>query len=273
MTSGAVLLDTRLSMQLSAPWAQITLFPAIWATVWWGVSYINPVGRLMVLSPVLGMERYHWMVQIIGPSGNDWIVAAWAIVLSRAVGKWYVGSDEEEEPLHLDGPLIEHLPADNSELHQSKPSSSRSVVVLGLFLIALTLPSFVVNTLPISPYSTNRTPLTVGCVLPTYQRYKHSPPTLEDFIAESQKLTSANILLWPEGAVQFKSIQERDDTLETIRKKITGPYVGVSFEEPMSDNGRRGSRQTGLALISNKTTTPHLIYHKRHLVPGAFAYM
>jgi hypothetical protein len=81
----------------------------------------------------------------------------------------------------------------------------------------------------------------------------------------------AKIILWPEGAVVFNSPKEREDAFIKIRDKITGPYVGVSFEETVGDPsdpaGRTAMSRTGIALISQHSNDTHLMYYKRNLVP------
>lgn len=56
-----------------------------------------------------------------------------------------------------------------------------------------------------------------------------------------------------------------------VRGKVTGPFVGVSFEETMDDpndpTGKRSVSRTGVAVISKYSEEPHLVYYKRHLVP------
>jgi len=114
--------------------------------------------------------------------------------------------------------------------------------------------------------------LTVGCVLPPFQRYKHHVLTLDDFIEESKKVQSlAKVILWPEGAVVFNNASERDEGLQLVQKKLEGTHTGVSFEETINDprdlTGKTSIRRTGIAMVS-KDSEPH-IYYKRHLVPFA----
>jgi len=267
-----VFLDTRFYTSFP-PWSQITFFPAIWAIVWCVVAHLSPVGRLMTLSPVLGLERYNWMIQWVGPAGNDWVVGAWAVVCSEAMGHWFIGSPSQQ--YDSDEPLISDVSENGSvPNHSGSSSNSRNVLLLAAVLVTLTVPSFIVSDLPLPVFSVETTPLSVGCVLPSFQRYKYNLNnlTLDDFITESKKLTnSANILLWPEGAVRFQDEADRDTALERVRKEITGSHVGVSFEELVNEPSHTSGRylkRTGLALVSRSSSEILLIYRKRHLVPS-----
>jgi len=264
----AVFIDTRLCMRLNSSWAQITLFPALWATLWCTVAYINPLGHLSTWSLNDGSGAYRWLVPFFGPVSQDWVVAAWAVVCSQAVGAWFIS----ESPTLL--PVDEH--ADSlSDIQSILSSQTPSNLLLALMLLSLSIPSFLLGNfpLPVSTISTS-TPLTVGCVLPPFQRYQHHSLTLDDYISESKKLqNSAKFLLWPEGAVSFNSEAERDAGFEKVRKSITS-YVGVSFEETFTDprdpNKSTGLKRTGIAVMSNSSASPYLFYYKRHLVPSEF---
>jgi hypothetical protein len=204
------------------------------------------------------MERYNWMLQWVGPAGYDWVVCAWAVVCSTAIGIWFMGSEGDE------------LRGDVSENGTMPWPNSRNVLIASFCLAVLTIPSFILDDLPLPVIST---PFSVGCILPAFQRYKHHDPTLDDFITESKKLTSsANILLWPEGAVQFRNESERDAALDRVRSEVTGSHVGVSFEELVSDpsdtSGHTPLKRTGVALVSRSSSEVHLLYYKRHLVPS-----
>jgi hypothetical protein len=145
------------------------------------------------------------------------------------------------------------------------------VGILALCLSFATVPSFLIPQFPLLVSDINiSTPLTVGCVLPSFQRYKHHVLTLDDFIKESRKVESlARVILWPEGAVVFNNASERDEGLQLVRESFNGTYTGVSFEETIDDprdlTGRTSIRRTGIAIVS-KNSEPQ-IYYKRHLVP------
>lgn len=256
LTLSTVYLSTR--NLFSASPSRRTLFPAIWATTWCTISHLNPGGHLATWSAVGTEDPYKWIIPIVGPPGKDWIVAAWAVVFSEAIGDWYMRSSE----INLENPQI-------------KPRHG-TTKVLALFLTLLTIPSFFLSALPLpTSYSTTgiSTPLSVACALPSYTRYKNHVLTLADYIRESKTLQSqASIILWPEGAVTFHSEEEREQAFNEVRVNLTGSYVGVSFEETVSDptdsTGRKAISRTGIAIISQYSATPHLVYYKRHLVPG-----
>lgn len=241
-------------------WSRITIFPALWATTWYAVSYLNPVGHLATWSAAQNNDAYKWLIPLLGPTSKDWITAAWAVVASQAIGSWYIG------PRDHDLGYVDH-----SRSYDNMPSTR----ILALILIFLTIPSFILTGLPL-PVSWSTmdisTPLTVGCVLPSYDRYRRHVLTLDDYIAESKHISSgARIILWPEGAVTFHSAQEREDAFVKIREKVEGSYVGVSFEETISDSAdpteRTSLTRTGLVIISQYSDKPHHIYYKRNLVP------
>ncbi|KAG6817719.1 hypothetical protein H0H87_004510 [Tephrocybe sp. NHM501043] len=266
MTIIIIYLNTRLSGCFKGTWSQITLFPALWATLWYGVSFMSPVGRLSAWSPAdsgLG-GFYGWMVPYFGPAGSDWVVAAWAVVLSRGIGAWFIGEDEE--------PPLTAQAAPTAKQTSRLSEKSSSLLLLALLAI-LAVPSLLLSNFPLAVVAGPQiTPLSVGCVLPPYRRYHHHTLTLNDYIEESKKLTSAaRFLLWPEGAVTFNSELELAEGLSKVRQIVTGSVVGVSFEENFGDpdSGTPGSRRTGIALVSQSSDSPELIYYKRHLVPIA----
>jgi hypothetical protein len=267
LTLGAVYIDTRFYEHLPSPFSQITFFPALWTTLWLSVSYVSPLGRLSTWSPAEGMDLYGWTVPLVGFAGSDWIVAAWAVVCSQAVGVWFIGSEDTDEE-----PLIQHP---GNEPGQSRLlSHTSSIFLLAALLVTMTTPSFVLNNIPLAVVSSDTTPLSVGCILPPYHRYKHHSLTLDDYLKESKTLSSsAKLLLWPEGAVTFNSEAEKEEGLAKVRKEITGPHVAVSFEETFAAPGAslgKSSKRTGLAIVSNSSASSHLEYYKRHLVPSMY---
>ena len=260
LTLFALYVDTRFCTRFNSSWAQVTLFPALWATLWCTVSYISPVGHLSTWSAADHSDAYNWIVPIAGPVCKDWIIGAWATVVSQCIGAWYMGHQDKDS-----------LP-DNQPRRQQFEGLHFQVGILALCLSLATIPSFLISQfpLPVSDISVS-TPLTVGCVLPSFQRYKHHVLTLEDFIKESEKIRSlARVILWPEGAVRFHNASERDESLELVRKRLPGTYTGVSFEETIDDprdsTGKTSIRRTGIAVVSKDSSEPH-IYYKRHLVP------
>ncbi|KII94169.1 hypothetical protein PLICRDRAFT_50150 [Plicaturopsis crispa FD-325 SS-3] len=268
----AIYLDARLCMRMKSPWAQLTLFPAIWATLWCGISTISPLGRLVTWSPVLGLGEYGWLAAYTGRMGIDWVVAALAVVYTHAAGSWFMG--EEQDKLD-DEPLIPHaLPEDyRVSQKQAAVAKSRHALALAAILLALTIPSYVLNDLPVAVSSKDTTPLTVGCVLPSPIYSKQSDSSyLDEYIATSKKMTSAHVILWPEGAVRFDNARAREAALDRVRKEVHGPHVGVAFEEFIPadaghDDGRVGKKRNGLALVGPTGTV--MTYFKRNLVPVA----
>ncbi|KAG6867915.1 hypothetical protein C0993_009545 [Termitomyces sp. T159_Od127] len=261
LTIFIVYVDIRLGSFLDT-WSRVTFFPALWSTLWFAVSSVSPIGRLSAWSPTEGGGYYSWMAPFFGPVGSDWIVAAWAVVLSQAIGTWYMGEDEEEEGIATTAP---------ASIQTSHSSQRKSFLLLTVILLVLAIPSLLLSNFPLAVVAGPEiTPLSVGCVLPPYRRYKHHTLTLNDYIEESKKLTSsARFLLWPEGAVTFNSENELAEGLAKVRNVTTGSVVGVSFVEDFGDpnSGTSGSRRTGVALVSQESASPELVYYKRHLVP------
>ena len=258
LTLLALYIDTKFCTRLKSSWAQITLFPALWATLWWTISYISPVGRLSTWSAADHSDAYSWIVPVAGPASKDWIIGAWAVVMSQFIGAWYMGRPDEDSLL------------ENQSRRQQFGGFHFQVGILALCLSFATIPSFLISQFPLLVSDINvSTALTVGCVLPPFQRYKHHVLTLDDFIEESKKIQNlAKVILWPEGAVVFNNASERDEGLQLVRKILTS-YTGVSFEETINDprdlTGKTSIRRTGIAIVS-QNSEPH-IYYKRHLVP------
>ncbi|KAG6821378.1 hypothetical protein H0H93_014175 [Arthromyces matolae] len=268
LTIATVYIDTRLGTHLQGSWQRLTLFPALWASLWFAVSYKSPIGRLTAWSPTEGGGFYQWMVPFTGPAGNDWFVGAWAVVLSQAIGARYIGDDEDDSEALLTS-QVSTAPVMQTRRFSDKSNSW----LFAALLVALAVPSFFLSKFPLAVVAgPDITPVSVGCVLPPYRRYKHHTLTLDDYIEESKKLTnSAKFLLWPEGAVTFNSEAELSEGLARVREVVTGSFVGVSFEENFGDpkSGRPGSRRKGIAIVSQTSTSPELIYYKQHLVPIA----
>ena len=258
----------RLSSRLSVPWAKVTFFPAVWATAWQIISHTSPVGHLVTWTPVAGLAGYEWMRPFVGTWGTNWLVGAYAIVIAE-VGAWFIGPVEELESEDL---LVSTLDS-NSEPQSTKPSTLQAhhTLFLSAALIALAVPSFFSPALPILPWSTSSTPLSIGCVLPHPSLPGDSSSPLDRFIAESQHLTGARILLWPEGALRFETRGEREEALKRVQKDIKGPLVGVTFTEPVPhdagwEHAREGKWRNGLVLVG--PDGPVAEFYKRNLVPS-----
>jgi len=259
---GALYAEWIVSRRVASPRTQVLLFPAVWSTVWTLLPHINPVGHLLTWSRANTAPAYQWLVPYLGTSSQDWIAASWAVVLSEVYQVWYMGPRFNDDDDHLEAPTTH------------KPRSSYTPF-LASSLLALTIPSyFIGNVLPLPVNSIEEaTPFGIGCILPTFQRYKHHQPTLQDYIDETKKFQNrAAFLLWPEGAVTFDSDAERDRAFSIIRGNITGSYVGISFDQFVSDpsdpHGHKALKKTGIAVISKASEKPYLLYYKQHLVPG-----
>ncbi|KAJ8522010.1 hypothetical protein ONZ45_g1404 [Pleurotus djamor] len=257
----AVLLDIRICMQFTSAWAQVAIFPALWTTSWWAASLASPIGRLALWSPTVGTDSYRWLLPWVGTLGIDWVTAAWAVVISQAVGAWFMGS-EKPDPIRL------------IDVESTPNPTPRATLYLTALLAILTIPSFVINSIPLAVIHDDTTPLIVGCVIPPHRRYKHPHLVLKDFIDESKKLATADVIVWPEGAITFQNDQEKETAFAQLASAVSKAHVAVSFEEYYSDVGdSRPSRlRTGLAIISPHNSTPQLTYYKRHLVPIAESY-
>jgi hypothetical protein len=219
----------------------------------------------------------------------DWLVAAWAVVASHGiVESWFIGPEEWEPLASIHSSHTETLNASQSAQHGKL--RFMHFLFFGMFLSALAVPSFLVDDLPRSVVFLNATPLALACILPPNFRYKHHTPKFQDFLEESKRFrSSADIMLWPEGAVTFQDEIERDGTqsiqdptffssrvppaaFETLRNALPGTYVGVSYietyKDPQDPSGGKIARRNAFSLISNSSLAPHLTYSKRYLVPS-----
>lgn len=270
ITVGAVLINSALRSRVSATGSQLVLFPAIWAAGWYAVSVASPIGRLAMWAPVVDAAGYEWLLPIMGPLANDWIAAAWAVVVSEIGGYLLMGLEDPE-----DTPLL--------QIPTTSKSTSRKNTVLFMFatLVALVIPSFFITNVPLSSASPYTTPLRVGCVLPP--RPAHRSLTFDDYLKETAHLWGqTDVLLWPEGAVSFDSEVARDAAFAKVAESLqknSKALVGMSFIDTESDpadrSGKTLIRRNGVAFISRESEEPGLVYYKRNLVPcmSVFAYI
>lgn len=274
---GAVIISDRLSLRLNNPATKLTLFPTFWATIWQFISHTSPVGHLVTWSPVTGIASYEWLRPYFGAWGINWLVGAWAIVIAEVAGAWFIGpGDESESEPH--GPLIPSLVSNGEPQPQPRPTSSpgpRRTLLFTAAILALTTPSFLPG-VPTLPWSTSSTPLPVGCILPHPSLPGDSSTALDRFIAESKHHNGARILLWPEGALRFETISQREDAINRVRDEIKGPLVGVTFTEPVPpgaewEHSRDGKWRNGLVLVG--PDGPVAEYYKRNLVPSTRSYI
>lgn len=126
------------------------------------------------------------------------------------------------------------------------------------------------DVLPLPISSGGTVPLGLACVLPTITP-KEQP--IYSYLNETIRLAPlARIVLWPEGAVVFDSLRDREDKLEEVRKVASrnGIFIGVSFTEPALEPMRtqyaRHKMRNGIVLVN--ATGPVYEYYKRNLVPG-----
>ncbi|OSX67320.1 hypothetical protein POSPLADRAFT_1127692 [Postia placenta MAD-698-R-SB12] len=271
-----------------SPWSQLTVFPALWATVWGVVANISPVGRLATWSPVVGFEAYEWIRPVFGQFGIDWLVAAWAVVGAHTIGNWLVGSAlAEDVEIFVEEEQIISFTSDNLLPHPQpvRPRKRSSlpgvghVLVLAGTLVCLAAPSFVISSLPLPAVSSlSTTSLDVACALPDLRRsgVLTGAPGLNDFKSESKMLeNSADIILWPEGAVHFESSAEKEAAFEKLSSGMSNKKLyGISFEEytlrDMSNGTQKeGIRRNGFALLSKQGLL--MEYYKQHLVPKSFS--
>ena len=262
------LLSDRLSPRIRIPWARMTFFPAVWATVWQIVSHTSPVGHLVTWTPVAS-AGYEWMRPLFGTWGINWLVGAYAIVIAELVGAWFIGPVEE---LESQGPLIPSIDLSTEpRLTTTATTTSHHTHFLTVVLLALAIPSFFLPALPILPWAASSTPLSIGCVLPHPSLPGDGISPLDRFIAESKQHTSARILLWPEGALRFESSVQREEALIRVQEEIKGPLVGVTFTERVPheagwEHAREGNWRNGLVLVG--PNGPVGEYYKRNLVPS-----
>lgn len=260
----------KLSGRLKPSWTKSILFPVLWATTWSIVAHISPIGRLLMWSPVQGLLNYGWISRFVGPSGIDWVVGAYAVIFSEVIGSWLMGPSIEGDGRGTEEIRISEL--DDNELPRTpRPAKPRRTLTLAAIIALLTLPAYLTNA-PLPPSSFDTTPLTVGCALPSSIYDEEHNSSLEDFITTSQSMTQAKVIIWPESAVTFANIADRNAAFEEVHKRIPGTYVGVSFEEfaPVK-SGRVGMKRNGFALIAPvgvKGPQVKIEYYKRLLVPS-----
>ncbi|KAL1677450.1 lnt, apolipo protein N-acyltransferase [Schizophyllum commune] len=225
---------------------RFTLLPAVWSTTIYVVSLVSPLGRLALPTSAEPAQAYTWLEPLFGPAGIDILAAAWGVVIAEFGGIWYMGEKEK---------------------------SKRPAAIAGAILLLLAVPSFFSTDLPLPLISDDTTPINVGCALPSHRRYNHpGRPTFDDFISETRKLVPrTDILLWPESAVIFDSVEHRDEKLKEVKAAAQGTYVGVGFLESYRENGKDHTRN-GFALVSARSSEPDLLYFKRNLVPIAESY-
>jgi hypothetical protein len=261
-------------------WSRLAAFPALWASTWGILSVLTPVGRLLTWSPVIGLGPYTWISAYLGPWGVDFVVAAWSVALTEAVAvplsQRALSIEDPEDPRN-----VAHVTpyTDDPEApvaRDSSPLFHKSAFTLSLLI--LVIPSFWTPVIPIPTHTTTTTPFSLGCVLPKTHlpnRTPH-PPTLDDYISETKKMSSsAKLVLWPEGTLKFDTEAERNATFEKIFEDVLknhkGLHIGVGFEENAPESwSKRTSKRNGFALLVDGEVA--LQYFKRNLVPSKLAF-
>ncbi|VDB87494.1 unnamed protein product [Peniophora sp. CBMAI 1063] len=261
------------SGRFALPWARVTFFPAIWSTGIQILANVSPLGYLMTWSPTSGINSFEWMRPTFGPWGMNWVVAAVAIIVAEVAGWWFINEDNEDG-LDVDGHdgqsnvLIEHpLPNEESARKRAVTHGSTHVIFLVALMFVIAIPSFFILPSPVAPYSDSSTPIDVGCVLPRHSA--GSQLTFEDYLSETILMVGRSkrqILLWPESAVRFYSLDDRNEKLERLHQVQAGGYVALSYEEPEPHAGKRsGVRRNGVLVQGPEGVV--LDYQKRNLVP------
>ncbi|KAG9092525.1 hypothetical protein FRC06_011889 [Ceratobasidium sp. 370] len=230
-----------------------------------------------------GVDMYSWMAPIFGQAGVDYLTALWAVVVAEYVGQWAMGVGAREElpneaspNVDLLTPIVDEVEATNLDGRCARQKAGDQQHNPLLYLLAalflLMLPSYETPILPLPAHSPNTTEVTVGCVHP-YVSTPGTAPTLDDYIGET--LTQANrakILLWPEGAVQFRTEAERSTVFERIANASTqrNAWIAVGYEQLFTEggetsHGKRVRGHNGLAIFGPRMEP--VKYLKRRLVP------
>ncbi|CAE6524089.1 unnamed protein product [Rhizoctonia solani] len=264
-----------------SPLSGLLLFPVLWTISWSLVVHISPVGRLGTWTPMTGIEPYFWVLPIFGQPGLDYITGLWAVVLAEYTGQWLMGA--EARRLAPDGasPNIDYLASINDEAeaveidhqvdHNSRRRSNPTHLVLGLLLLGI-IPSYFAPILPPPVHSNNATVLKVSCVYPAVKT-PGTQPSLKDYLHETRTQTSrAKIVLWPEGAVHFRSDEEKKIAFENVSEIANKEkaWIGVGYEQTFQDknvyNGLQRVRGHNALAIFGPNVQP-VVYVKQKLVP------
>jgi len=274
-----VYFDTHFTKGHRYSWSQLAAFPAYWASTWGLISMLTPVGRLLAWSPVTALGPYAWVSSCLGPWGVDFVVAAWSVVLTEAVAaplsQLVLSMQDPDHPRTVE-PIVPYTDNPGEPIAKDhSPLWHKSAFTLSL--LALMVPSLWTATIPNPTYTDITTPFTLGCVLPQTHlpHHVHHSPTLEDYIAETRKVTGAKLVLWPEGAIKFNNEAHRNKTFNEIAARLlknqTGFHVGIGFEEDAPESwNKRASRRNGFALLVDDKVALH--YYKRRLVPSTLAF-
>jgi hypothetical protein len=253
-------------------------FPTIWSTWWWIISQESPIGRLGIWSPLSIDPTYIWMRPYVGEMGIDWIIGGWAEVFASFVGWYLFGGYQSDEQLHQSDEeplLIDHAPQETTPLLHQRSNERRrrsiwsyQVFILTGLLVALSIPSSFMSILPPPLHDDGTHDIGVACVLPAPS--SESSP-FNHFLDETRQVAGrAQVILWPEGAIRFDSLEDRATKLKWAKGNATlnGVWIGISFIEPQpleSEEPQRGKERNGIVLVGKDGVI--LEYYKRHLVP------
>ncbi|KAF8519089.1 hypothetical protein BU17DRAFT_47949 [Hysterangium stoloniferum] len=249
---------SRNSIRLGGSRAQMFVFPVLWTMTWLVVSRLSPLGRLVTWTPLSGITSYQWLRRYLGFSGIDFVTAMWASVAAEGLGNMIAEREEES-------PLI-NLEDDNDTPSPVKRPSGHLVPSI-VILLALALPSFYVNPLPLPPISEHTTAFKVACILPPSSEASQ----LTRFLDETKHYTpQAKILIWPESAVTFETSSEKTAAFEAVQQIASSSktWIGVSFQDGGNKSVERRSLN-GFRLIGPDSNQEEIVYYKRNLVPIA----
>ncbi|THH06348.1 hypothetical protein EW145_g4155 [Phellinidium pouzarii] len=260
---GALLVDATFRPSVHRMWSHFLFFPTVWSTALLIASAVSPLGYLATWTPALGVGAYSWLRPILGPSGIDWVVGAWAVVISELMGVWIMGSSHQTvayEEEHLIPVFGEDTPEE-----PERPRRSLLLFYISVILCFGALPSYFRASLPIPVNSDFTVPLSVACALPFVEDSERKL-SFEEYLLETQRITSlAKVILWPEGAIRFETEQAKQESIEKIALNAAGSVIGVSFEDHMNTTERSDKLRNGIMLIDKDGVV--FEYFKRHLVP------
>jgi hypothetical protein len=195
----------------------VAFFPAMWTTTWCAISHLSFIGRFGLPTPAAHTQPYQWTIPLFGCVFQDWLVAAWAVVLSEMIETWVIGKGRDEEE-----PLLGEIPTREQNIVTSRPAS----FYLTTLLIAFAFPSLFDAELPLERNSQDTMTVTVGCILPDRYRYNHTRFSLDDFMKETKALSSStNIILWPEAAVVFDNVTHKTGRYFSLPDRVYVPYI------------------------------------------------
>ncbi|KAH8119916.1 hypothetical protein DFH11DRAFT_1557256 [Phellopilus nigrolimitatus] len=275
---GAILIDTVFRPSDHYLWTHFIVFPTVWSTSLQVASALSPLGYIATWTPALGVHAYSWMRPSLGPSGIDWAVGAWAVVISEMMGVWIMGPKSQQD-IEQEEHLIS-ISEDNAE-DSERPRRSLWLFYITALLCIGVLPSYVSVPLPTSVNSKTTVPFPIACAHPYIENLTREP-SFDEYLRETQTLTPLakvsstislaetphqtltplQVVLWPEGAVRFTTAQIKAESIGKIARHAMGSVIGVAFE----DYGNSSDKiRNGVMLIDKDGVK--FEYFKRHLVP------